>query len=133
VTLLSHPQRLAICRLDPRALLPKWLPESPFHSVTRTPHELSIVCEDGPHIPDEVRREGDWRILEVQGPLPFTAVGILAALTENLAAAGVSVFVLSTFDTDYVLVKDAQFEHAMEALCACGHTVRHGPGGQAPE
>ena len=97
------------------------MPDGPLISVTRTAEELSILCPDGPHIPDGVRTERVWRALVVQGPLPFEAVGILAALSGCLAAAQVSVFVLSTFDTDYVLVKEAQLEHAISALRAAGH------------
>ena len=123
MTLTSPPQRLALCRLDPMDPIPDWVPDGPLLSVTRTDDELSILCPDGPHIPAAIRTERGWRALVVQGPLPFEAVGILAALSGCLAAAQVSVFVLSTYDTDYVLVKEDQLERAISALRAAGHDV----------
>jgi hypothetical protein len=91
-------------------------------SVTRTPDELSVVC-DASAVPDDVRCERGWRCLRVAGAMPFTLVGVLASLTAPIAAAGVGVFALSTFDTDYLLVKESDFARAVEALRTAGHTV----------
>jgi len=93
-------------------------------SVTRTPDELSIVC------PTEVAPESDtrdhgWRLLTVRGPLEFTLTGIMAALSGELAAAGVSLFALSTYDTDHLLVKDENLRRAVLALSEAGHEVVH--------
>jgi hypothetical protein len=114
----------SICRLAPDAPLPTWMVSgsSKLFSITRTPHELSIVCaqEDAPA---DVQREDNWRLLIVDGPLDFSLTGVLAALLTPLAEAGVSVFALSTFDTDYLLVRAAQLDLALVALNATGHLV----------
>ena len=113
--------RLAVCRLATRTV-PGWTTRGDFFSVTRTPDELSVVCpEDG--VPHGVRREGGWRALEVEGPLEFSLVGVLSSVVTPLAGAGVSIFAVSTYDTDYVLVKDEQLDLAVAALRARGHEV----------
>ena len=96
--------------------------DSLFLSVTRTATELSIV---GPAdlVPDGAPAETGWACLEVQGPLAFELTGILAGISAPLAAAEVPIFVVSTFDTDYVLVRSAHLERAVEALEAAGHRV----------
>jgi hypothetical protein len=124
VKLTLLPGLLAVCRLDPAAPLPAWAisDSSALVSITRTSGELSIVCaqED---ISDDVRHEGNWRCLMVEGPLDFGLTGILSALLAPLAEAGVSIFALSTFDTDYLLVRSAQLDEAIAALSAAGHAV----------
>ncbi len=118
---------LAVCRLQPDVAVPAWLGPG-FTSVTRTSNELSVVCEHS-HVPAGVRREGPWRCLEVAGPLAFSEVGIMAALCDPLAAAGISLFAVSTFDTDYLLVKSADLTAACEALRGAGHEVEDKPSG----
>lgn len=113
---------LAVCRLDPTDPVPAWATEGPFVSVTRTPGELSVVCRDDA-VPDGVRAERGWRALRVDGVLDFSLVGVLARLATPLANAGVSVFAVSTFDTDYLLVKEADLAAAVEALREAGHVV----------
>jgi hypothetical protein len=112
---------LAICRLAPEAAIPDSLETAELLSVTRTPTELSIVCREGPDLPGQVER--GWRCLVVDGTLEFDQVGILASLAQPLARAGVSIFVLSTFDTDYLLVKQDSLESALEALRTAGHRL----------
>jgi hypothetical protein len=113
---------LAICRLDPGAALPDWAGGGRFVSITRTPAELSIVC--AAHVvPAAIQAERDWRALQVAGPLDFTLTGILAALAQPLAEAGISIFALSTYDTDYLLVRAHALERAIAALTAAGHHV----------
>jgi hypothetical protein len=112
----------AIGRLSPGDPLPDWAVAGPFCSFTRTPDELSVVCpEDG--VPDGVRAERGWRCLRVAGMLDFGQVGVLAALLTPLARAGVPVFVVSTFDTDYLLIPGGRFDAALEALRQAGHRV----------
>ena len=114
---------LAICRLDPQAELPPWAQRGAFRAMTRTATELSVVCpEEG--VPPEVVCERGWRCLEVQGPLDLTLTGVLAALAGALAEAGVSLFAVSTYDTDYLLVRQKDLDRAAAALRAAGHTVR---------
>ncbi len=97
------PQTLDICRLEPEAPLPSWVGPG-FFSITRTPDELSIVCENAPL--SVQRCERGWRAFKVEGPLDFSLTGILSSIAAPLAAARVSLFAISTFDTDYVLVRD---------------------------
>ncbi|OAI40482.1 amino acid-binding protein [Planctomycetaceae bacterium SCGC AG-212-D15] len=115
----------SICRLDPNAPLPSWASGS-FLSITRSPDELSIVCPAAV-VPDGVGCERGWRCLKVQGPFDFSVVGVVASIIGPLAEAGVSVFVVSTFDTDYLLVKQERLERAVEVLRKAGHTVAVSP------
>jgi uncharacterized protein len=110
--------RFAVCRLSPDAPAPSWS-RGAFVSITRTADELSIVCDESA-APDNVRAERDWRALRVEGPIPFEMTGVAAAITTPLANAGISVFLVATFDTDYVLVKSDAFERAADALRASG-------------
>lgn len=122
LTLETLRGRYAVCRLHPGAALPDWA-TGPFVSITRTPDELSVVCPEEA-IPPDVRADRDWRCLRVTGTLDFAMVGVLAALVGPLAAAGISVFVVSTFDTDYMMVKDQDLTRALDVLRNAGHTVR---------
>lgn len=112
----------AICRLSGDAGLPEWARGGRFVSVTRTPEELSIVCEAGA-VPSGVRAEHPWRAVAVEGPLDLGQTGVLAALAAPLAAARISIFAVSTYDTDYVLVRDGDLERAVLALRSVGHDV----------
>ena len=112
-----------IARLESAAAVPEWAMSGEFFSVTRTPDELSVVCPLI-MIPAGAACERDWRILKIEGPLDFSLVGILAALSEVLARAGISIFAVSTYDTDYILVKGKDLANAVLALRACGHEVR---------
>jgi uncharacterized protein len=114
--------RFAVCRLSPGATLPTW-PSGTFVSITRTPDELSIVCDES-SVPDDVRAERDWRALRVEGPIPFEVTGVAAGICAPLAAAGISVFLVATFDTDYVLVKADTYGRAVDALRETGITVQ---------
>ena len=95
---------LAVCKIDPDGGVPQWATKGSFYSITRTPDELSIVC-DSSIVPDGVVSEKSWKAFKVQGPLDFGLTGILAAIANPLAQAKISIFAVSTFETDYVLVK----------------------------
>ncbi len=111
-----------ICRLSADAPVPAWASLGTFSSITRTANELSIVCaSDG--VPADVRAQRDYRGMAVRGPLDFSLVGILNALTAPLAAASVSLFAVSTFDTDYLFVRAADLDRAIAALRDAGHSV----------
>jgi hypothetical protein len=114
--------RLAICRLPAEAAVPDWAMRGAVWSVTRTPDELSVVAPE-PQVPAGVRAERGWQALRVEGPLPLTVVGVLAAIAASLAAAEINLFALSTFDTDYILVPEAKGAAAVECLVRAGHTV----------
>ncbi len=118
-------QRLAVARLGPDAAWPVPAADSGFFSVTRTDGELSIVCAEDA-TPAGAQVETGWRALEVAGPLDFAMIGVMSSLTAPLSAVDVSVFVLSTFDTDYLLVHAASLERAVGALRNAGHAVHAG-------
>lgn len=115
------PLRLAVARLAPDAPYPPWI-RGAFHSVTRTDAELSIVCDDSA-VPNDVQAERNWRVVRVEGPIPFEVTGVAAGLVAPLAEARISVFLMATYDTDYLLLKDASFPRALEVLRAAGHEV----------
>ena len=118
-TLLSG--EWAIARLAPDAPLPPWaLAPADFIAIARTADECSIVAPSSA-IPPEIRAERGWTVLRLQGPFAFDQTGILASFAAPLAAADVGIFAVSTFDTDYVLVKTAQLAAALAALRAAGH------------
>jgi RimJ/RimL family protein N-acetyltransferase len=121
LTLLHVPGVFAICRLPADSLLPAWATARDLFSVTRTADELSVVCRQE-QVPAGTKAELGWRCVRVAGAMPFTAVGVLAAVVGPLAGAGVSVFAFSTFDTDYLLVQAERFAEAVAALRAAGHT-----------
>lgn len=122
MTLDVLPGRLAVCRLAPDVPLAAWMGEGPLSSVTRTGAELSVVCAEGA-VPDGVRAETGWRALALRGPIDFGLTGVLAGLLVPLAEADVSIFALSTYDTDVVLVREAQLDAAVAALRAAGCRV----------
>lgn len=124
LTLLGVAGSFAVCKLPTNAPLPPWATAGDLFSVTRTPDELSVVCRQEA-VPAGVVCEKGWRCLRVAGPMPFTLVGVLASLTTPVARAGVGVFAFSTFDTDYLLAKEAEFRKAVAALRAAGHLVEH--------
>jgi hypothetical protein len=120
--LVVLPLALAVCRLGPKEPLPGWATGDEFCSITRTADELSIVCSQD-LVPAGTRCEREWRCLRVAGAMPFELAGVVAGLTAPLAAAGLSVFVLSTFDTDYLLVKQPQWAAALEVLGRQGYAI----------
>ncbi len=115
------PQTLAVCRLAPDDPVPEWA-RGEFVSITRTSDELSIVCSEA-RVPADVRRERSWRAIRIKGPLDFALTGVLESVAEPLAEAGIPVFVVSTFATDYVLVKQHQLAPAIAALQTAGHIL----------
>ncbi|OIP97749.1 amino acid-binding protein [Candidatus Wirthbacteria bacterium CG2_30_54_11] len=116
LTLSILPETLAICRLEARTPIPDWaINDDSFFSITGTSDELSIVCPQD-RVPADLPAERDWRALKVGGPFLFSLTGIMASLTAPLAEAEISVFALSTHDTDYVLVKQQHLEEARELL-----------------
>ena len=122
VTLDLMPGSFAVCRLESDAVVPVWASSGPFSSITRTPAELSIVCATE-HVPAAAPAERGFRALAVRGPLDFGLVGVVAQLSGALAAASISIFVVSTHDTDYLFVRDTDLDRAAAALRAAQHTV----------
>ena len=125
LTLIGVAGRFAVCKLPPDSVVPAWATAGDVFSVTRTGDELSVVCREEA-LPTGTQAERGWRCLRVAGAMPFTLVGVLASLTGPVARAGVGVFAVSTFDTDYLLVKQADLTVAVAALRGAGHTVEGG-------
>lgn len=116
--------RYAICRLAPDESVPAWALQDSFYTITRTPAELSILCVEQ-SVPPGVHCQPGWRAFQVQGPLDFGQVGVLSCLADCLAASGIPILAISSFDTDYLLVPEIRLNQAIVALQSAGHTI-HG-------
>jgi hypothetical protein len=115
-------QPLAIVRLPGGEGLPWWAATSGFLAFTRTTEETSLVCDES-CVPEGARVQRGFRALRVEGTLPFHLTGVLQSLVTPLAEVSVPVFVVSTYDTDYVLVSGDDLTRAIETLCKAGHSV----------
>ncbi len=123
LTLMLRRDAFAIARLAPDDPIPAWATTSAIFSITRTVEELSIVAPDS-STPADVRAERGWRAFQLAGPIDFALTGVLASVLQPLADARVGIFAISTFDTDYVLVRAGSLNAAISALRAAGHDVR---------
>jgi hypothetical protein len=126
LSLTVLPDVLAICRVPSDTPLAEVPTEGRFWSATRTQDELSLVIPDG-QVPQDWQAERGWRCLQVCGKLGFEVTGVLSALSAPLAFAGISIFVVSTFDTDYILVREPDLNRACKVLSAHGHEVDSSP------
>lgn len=124
LTLLVLHAVFAVCRLDKDSLIPDWALVGDLYSITRTHGELSIVCPQV-NVPKGIACDKGWRCLKVDGSLDFSLTGIIASLATTLARAGISIFGMSTYDTDYLMVKDKDFERTVLVLSQAGHEVLH--------
>lgn len=113
----------AVCRLDNTEMIPDWSKNSEFFSITKTSEELSIVCSQD-NIPKDIKCEKHWRVIKIEGPLDFSLIGILASISTTLARKGISIFAISTYDTDYILVKSKDIDNTINALLSEGHEIR---------
>src|SRR6266436_8840653 len=116
------PDRFAISRLAADAPIPGWATQGAFFSVTRTRDELSVVC-DLSRVPVGVQSQPGWRVFKVHGPFVLSEIGVLSALAAPLAEAKISLFAISTFETDYLLVAAETLSAAIHALGQAGHTI----------
>ena len=119
-TILRGP--FTICRLDATAEVPGWATNGSFCSITRTPNELSVICDEA-QVPLETRAERGFSCIQLQGPFGFQEIGILELFLGPLARSGVPVFALSTYDTDWILVQKKHWENALSALGRAGHEL----------
>jgi len=115
-------ETFAICRFSPTEKIPDWTLKGSFYSVTHTDDELSVVCPQN-LVENAEKIDKGWKVFKVEGALDFSLVGIMANLSSTLASGGVGVFVISTYDTDYVLVKKENLEKAIELLSKAGHKI----------
>ena len=112
----------AISKLSPKEPIPRWAMSGKIWSVTRTPSELSIICPQT-KVPQSLEAERNLRALQVLDTLTFEMVGVLSSLTVPLANEGISIFALSTFDTDLILVRARSFKAACQTLTNAGHNI----------
>ena len=114
--------QFTIHRFSSDSEIPSQIYESAFYSITRTEDEVSIICSSSLQLNAEKFVDG-WSCLKVIGPLDFSLTGILAGFSSSLSEAGIGIFVISTYDTDYILVRSEKLQHAKEALRAAGHMI----------
>lgn len=124
MTLLVLPIEFAILKLSPQSTIPKWTAAGDFYSVSKTPDELSIVCP-ALNVPKNVKAEKNWMCVKVDGVIDFAQVGTLSSLTQPLAKAEISIFAISTFNTDYLFVKRDKLEQTIEALVKAGFEIKY--------
>jgi hypothetical protein len=122
LTLSVTEGRYAIVKFPCDAAIPAWANGSGFLSVTRTQEELSVVAAEA-SVPAELDASRGWRMLKVHGPFAFDEVGVVASLANPLARVGVGIFVISTYDTDYLLVQQEEIPVAVETLEHAGHKI----------
>ena len=120
------PGSFSVCRLPAQAAVPEWALRDSFFSITRTADELSIVCPQA-QVPPDVHHENDWACLKLEGPFPFSETGILTSFVQPLSDRAIPIFAMSTFDTDYVLVKHAWMDKAVDVLEEAGHQFLSSP------
>jgi hypothetical protein len=123
LTLATFPNLFAVCRLDPDGFIPHWALLGDFVSLTRTNSELSIICPQE-NVPEDALAERGWRCFTIDGPFDFSVAGVHAAVALPLAEANISTMTVATYDTDHILVKEEDLEHAIQALTRAGHTFR---------
>jgi uncharacterized protein len=117
------PERFAIAQLAPAAQVqPR--SEASLYSITRTADEVSLVCPEA-ELPENARAQTGWRALKLRGPFALSEVGVLSSIATPLAEASISLFVISTFNTDYLLIHAEQLQSAVTALESAGHKIQH--------
>lgn len=117
------PDQYAVCRFDPETAIPEWATRGEVFCIMRTREELSILCAESFVPADGVLSERGWRAFKLTGPFEFSMTGVMTSVLNPLAEAAISIFAISTYDTDYVLVKADQAAWAIDVLWAAGHTV----------
>lgn len=116
------PDLYAIVRLHAKSAIPDWALQREFHSITRTPEELSVVCPTA-SLPAGVQSSHRWICLKLEGPFPFTLTGVLLSFIEPLSRNKIPIFAISTYDTDYVLIQEEFAGTAQDVLQKAGHTL----------
>ena len=122
MTLKRLPFELTICKVSDPACLDL---SKDFYFIGRTDEELSLVCRTSDVPPETAARDDGWRCFRIEGVLDFSLIGILSRISSVLAETGIGIFVVSTYNTDYILVKEERFMDALDALEKAGYTVAH--------
>jgi len=115
--------KYSIYKFKNECVLPSWIYSSDFYSITRTRDEISVVASETDLVSDNIICNKDWRIIKVEGPLDFSLVGIIAELSSVFKKKNISIFTISTYDTDYILVKQKDINTGIQALTEHGHTI----------
>lgn len=115
-------EKFGICRLKANEKLPEWVISSSIFSITRTKEELSVICPVNV-IPENIECEINWNCFKVKGPLDFDQIGILSKISNTLYENEISIFVMSTYDTDYIFVKQKNCKAAFYALETAGMKI----------
>jgi hypothetical protein len=114
----------SIYRLNKDSAVPDWTCDSEFYSITRTQEELSIICKHADvKRNDNIKIDNHWRILKIVGPLDLSLIGIIADISVLFKENQISIFTISTYDTDYILVKNQHIDKALTVLKNNGHKV----------
>ena len=117
------PDSYAVCRLKDSGDIPKRVRSLPFYAIVGTENSITLVC-DQKYISDTEECEKNWRCFEIEGPFDFSEIGIISKVSGPLAHAKIAVFVISAFETDYLLVKDIHLKDALATLKASGHQIK---------
>ncbi|WP_058991748.1 ACT domain-containing protein [Sarcina ventriculi] len=125
LTLKLLKERYGVIRLEKDESIPTWVFVGEFYSITKTEDELSIVCLEKDIQLDIKNKkcETDWRILKIEGPLNFSLIGILSKISTLMANNNISIFAISTYDTDYILIKENKIKKAINTLMTNGYKV----------
>jgi hypothetical protein len=113
----------AIYRFNPDVEVPEWISDSAFYSVTKSPDELSVVCEQNENHTGATAVSSDWKALKIAGPLDLSLIGIIAEISRILKESNISIFSIATYETDYILVKNRDLNKAVDSLKANGHKI----------
>lgn len=122
LTLKLLKDKYSVCRLNKNDEIPKWIFDEEFFSITRTEDELSIVCLQD-KIKKDIKCEKNWRVLKIEGPLDFSLIGILSKISTLMANNDISIFAISTYDTDYILIKEESINRAIEVLEKSNYSI----------
>ncbi len=113
----------AVYRFGTDSDIPDWIYDSDFYSITKTKDELSIVCKQNDTIDKELAVNENWRTFKIHGPLDFSLIGIIAEISRILKESNISILTVSTYDTDYILVKSQYLNQAIDSLEFNGHHI----------
>lgn len=123
LSLIVLKEKFCINRFDVSEEIPNWVKKSSWYSITKTDDELSIVCEEAV-VPTQDIGDGGWRCIKIMGPLEFWQVGIIAGISKILAKENISIFVVSTYETDYILVNEGLLNKAIDVLKVNGYDMK---------
>jgi hypothetical protein len=115
-----------ICVFANNIPIPEWAATASLCSITRTGKELTVVCPQN-IIPADIEHDREWRCFRIDGSFDLEQIGVISSLAAPLAQAGISIYVVSSYDTDYILVKDEKVEQVIAVLSRDGHSIADKP------